>query len=153
VNITPWFPKRFLSGLSRMSANTRLDSLSDLAKHKANLRVRCPECHAENVFDAARFNRFALLKGWNSQLGALAHHIRCRTCKRRGPYLSATPAPPTLADPFPRSEDGWKQLHRRMRGLRSREQRARFQCKCRARCRRRQGCPEGKSAWRRHALK
>jgi hypothetical protein len=98
-----------------VSANTRLDSLGDLAHHRANLRVRCG-CGAEHVFDAERFRRYALLRGWNTQLGALGRHLRCRACGRTAPRLSATPEGPTPADPFPRDEQGWTRLHRRMRG-------------------------------------
>ncbi|WP_170841932.1 hypothetical protein [Sphingomonas gellani] len=53
-----------------MGANTRLDSLSDLIKHKANVKLICP-CGRVHIFDAARLNRYALLRSWNTQLEAL----------------------------------------------------------------------------------
>ncbi len=98
-----------------MSANTRLDSLSDLIKHKANLLVICV-CGKRHIYDAQRFNRYALCRVWNTQLESLRHRIRCDRCGRRGPQTKATPEPPTPADPFPRSEQAWKQLVRRLRG-------------------------------------
>ena len=45
-----------------MSANTRLDSLSDLVKHKANLRVTCRTCDKVVVIDAQRFARYCHLR-------------------------------------------------------------------------------------------
>lgn len=99
-----------------MSANSRLDSLSDLIKHQANLMLLCG-CGRVHVFDARRFNRYALLGGWNTQLGALGIHLKCGGCGKR-PKLKATPEPPTPADPFPRTEAEWKRLHRRLRGVR-----------------------------------
>jgi hypothetical protein len=98
-----------------MSANTRLDSLPDLVRHKANVQASCA-CGRTHVFDAMRMRRYAILRNWNSQLEALRYHIRCRSCGRRGVLLKATPLPPTPADPFPTSEAEWKRLERRLRG-------------------------------------
>lgn len=98
-----------------MSANTRLDSLHDLIKHKANLRVTCP-CGKFHIYDASRFARYALVKQWNTQLEALRHRIRCEACGRRGPHMRAVANPPTPADPFPQTEAEWKLLVRRLRG-------------------------------------
>ncbi|SEN51131.1 hypothetical protein SAMN05192583_2930 [Sphingomonas gellani] len=98
-----------------MGANTRLDSLSDLIKHKANVKLICP-CGRVHIFDAERLNRYALLRSWNTQLEALRYRVRCTECQGRGVRLKATPEPPTLADPFPRTEVEWKRLHRRLRG-------------------------------------
>jgi hypothetical protein len=98
-----------------VSANTRLDSLADLERRSANLLVRCA-CGHSHVLSASRLNRYALLRGWNTQLEVLGGHLRCNVCHRRGPQLKATPDPPTPADPFPRTEDGWKRLYRRLRG-------------------------------------
>ena len=50
-----------------MSANTRLDCLSDLAANKANLRVRCP-CGAEHVFDTPG-TYFPALRGVSQRHG------------------------------------------------------------------------------------
>lgn len=96
-----------------MCANTRLDSLSDLTQNRANRRVRCP-CGAEHIFDANRFWRYAMLRRWSTQVGALGHHLRCLSCGKRGPRLNATPQAPTLADPFPRTEASWKALKRQL---------------------------------------
>ena len=54
-----------------VSANTRRDSLSDLIKLKANLRVACRTCEKVSVIDASRFYRYCLLRCWNSQLEGL----------------------------------------------------------------------------------
>lgn len=98
-----------------MSANTRLDSLSDLIKHKANLRVQCPTCDKVSVIDASRFARFCLLRCWNSQLEALAVRMMCSRCGARGAHVKATRARPG-PDPFPREELEWKRLYRSLRG-------------------------------------
>lgn len=98
-----------------MSANTRLDSLFDLTKHKANLKLVC-RCGRVHIFDAQRLLRYAMLRAWNVQLEALRHRMRCRGCRATGANLTATPEPPTPDDPFPRTEAEWTRLHRRLRG-------------------------------------
>ena len=68
-----------------LSANTRLDSLSDLIKHKANLRVTCRTCEKVSVIDARRVARYCLLKCWNSKLEGLAPRLirsRCGAAER-----------------------------------------------------------------------
>lgn len=55
------------------------------------------------------------LKAGRRSSAALGHHIRCQRCGKRGPRLSATPEPATLADPFPRSEAEWQTLRRHNR--------------------------------------
>ncbi len=67
-----------------MAANTRLDSLSDLIKHKANLRATCRTCDKVSVLDARRFARYCLLRCWNSHLEALATRLVCSRCGARG---------------------------------------------------------------------
>ena len=99
-----------------MSANTRLDSLHDLMRHKANLLVTCRSCGKQHIYDAERFARYALCRNWNTQLESLICRIRCDRCGRRNPHVKATPEPPTPADPFPRSEAEWKRLVQRLRG-------------------------------------
>ena len=98
-----------------MSANTRLDSLSDLIKHKANLRVECRTCEKVSVIDASRFNRYCLLRCWNNQLEALAVRMMCSRCGARGAHVKATRAKPG-PDPFPVGEQAWKRLFRSLRG-------------------------------------
>lgn len=98
-----------------VSANTRLDSLHDLIKHKANVRVTCRTCDKVSVFDAQRFGRYCLLKCWNTQLEALACRLICSRCGARGAHLTAT-REKAGADPFPRGEQAWKRLLRALRG-------------------------------------
>jgi hypothetical protein len=98
-----------------VAANTRLDSLHDLIRHKANLRVTC-QCGKVHVYDAVRFCRYAMVRMWNVQLEALRHRIKCDRCGRRGPHMRAVPDAPTPADPFPRTEGEWERLSRRLRG-------------------------------------
>lgn len=97
-----------------MAANTRLDSLSDLARHKANLRVTCRTCDKVRVLDAQRFDRYCLLRCWNTQLAALSNRLVCTRCGARGAYLKPTRERPG-PDPFPSDERGWKLLYRRLR--------------------------------------
>lgn len=58
--------------LTGVAANTRLDSLNDLIRHKANLQVQCRTCAHTSIIDAARFARLCFLKTWNTQLGSWA---------------------------------------------------------------------------------
>ena len=97
-----------------MAANTRLDSLHDLARHKASLRVECRTCSNVHLFSAERFARFCMLRSWNAQLASLSARLVCSRCGARKAHLSAVPERPG-SDPFPQSEAGWKQLHRRLR--------------------------------------
>lgn len=97
-----------------MTANIRLDSLGDLVRHKANLRVHCRTCDASAVIDAARFTRFCLLKRWNTHLDQLGHRLRCTRCGARNSHLRGVPDRPG-GDPFPKSEQAWRLLYRRLR--------------------------------------
>jgi len=97
-----------------MPANTRLDQLSDLVKHRANVRVTCRTCDKVSVFDAARFARYCHLRCWNTQLEALAARLKCSRCGAQGGHLQAT-REQAGADPFPRGEHAWKLLFRRLR--------------------------------------
>ena len=97
-----------------MATNTRLDCLSDLVRHKANLQVTCRTCRKVGVIDAERFNRYCLLRRWNTQLQTLGGRLRCSRCGARGAHLDATPAS-AGPDPFPRHEPAWKLLYRRLR--------------------------------------
>ena len=99
---------------SDVAANTRLDSLSDLAKHEANLLVLCT-CGRAQVLSTPRLARYVMLRNWNDQLQALRSRLRGAACGKRPTYLKATPELPTLADPFPRDERGWELLRRKLR--------------------------------------
>jgi hypothetical protein len=97
-----------------VGANTRLDSLSDLARHRANLRVRCKTYNGVVVIDAGRFNRYCLLRRWNNQLAQLGVRLSCGGCGAPNVHLQAT-ATPAGSDRFPKDEQGWRQLYRRRR--------------------------------------
>lgn len=97
-----------------MSANTRLDSLHDLVRRKANLRVQCRTCDKVSIIDAGRFARFCLLKGWNTYLEQLSYRLRCSRCGAKNSCLKATPERPG-PDAFPAGERAWKLLYRRLR--------------------------------------
>jgi Zn finger protein HypA/HybF involved in hydrogenase expression len=97
-----------------MATNTRLDCLGDLARHQANLKVECRTCRKVTVIDAARFNRYCLLKRWNTQVQQLGHRLVCSRCGSRDSHLRATPEQ-AGPDPFPRNEQGWKALYKRLR--------------------------------------
>lgn len=98
-----------------MSANTRLDSLEHLIKHKANVRVTCRTCDKVSVIDARRFARCCMLRCWNDQLEALASRMHCARCGARGAHLKAT-REHAGPDPFPQGEQAWKRLFRSLRG-------------------------------------
>ena len=63
--------------LCDVSANTRLDSLSDLTKHKTDLRVRGGPARKVSVIDARRFARHCLLRCWIRQMDVLAPRLIC----------------------------------------------------------------------------
>lgn len=71
-------------------------------------------CERVAVIDAARFNRYFLLRGWNNQLAQLGARLSCSKCGARNVYLQATAAP-AGNDRFPKGERAWKQLYRRLR--------------------------------------
>jgi hypothetical protein len=97
-----------------VGANTQLDSLHDLIRHKANLRVDCGTCGNVRVIDASRFARYCLLRNWNTQLEALYSRLLCARCGARPARLRAT-MDKASPDKFPKDEQGWKQLYRRLR--------------------------------------
>lgn len=97
-----------------VAANTRLDSLHGLVRHKANLRVQCQTCDKVSVIDAGRFSRYCLLKGWNTYLEQLSQRLRCSRCGAQNSSLKATQDRPG-PDPFPLGERAWKQLYRCLR--------------------------------------
>lgn len=100
--------------LCDVSANTRLDSLHDLAKHKASLRIICRTCDKVRTFDAQRFARYCMLRGWNTQLASLSARLVCQQCGVRNVHLSVTPDRPG-PEPFPKAEAEWKRLFRQLR--------------------------------------
>ena len=97
-----------------MAANARFHDLHDLVRRKANLRVECGTCAKTKVIDARRFARFCLLRGWSTQLTLLGARLTCSQCGARPRRLRATPERPG-PDPFPQTEQDWKQLFRRLR--------------------------------------
>jgi hypothetical protein len=97
-----------------MAANTRLNSLHDLVRHKASLRVECRTCDNVRHFHAERFCRYCLLRGWNTQLASLSAKLLCSKCGARSVKLGAATEQPG-ADPFPQTEAGWRQLFRHLR--------------------------------------
>jgi hypothetical protein len=97
-----------------VAANTRLDSLSDLIRHNANLRATCRTCDRVSIINAQRFARYCLLRCWSSQLEALATRLVCSRCGARGSHVRAT-RQRAGPDPFPTNEHGWKLLYRRLR--------------------------------------
>ena len=97
-----------------MPANTRLDSLHDLARHEASLRVECITCANTRWLDAERFARYCMLRGWNTQLASLGPRLRCSDCGAKNVRLTATRDAP-CSDPFPKTEADWKQLFRGLR--------------------------------------
>jgi hypothetical protein len=98
-----------------VAANVRLNSLHDLIRRKANLRVECGKCQRIAIMDAYRFARFCQIRGWNTQLSTLYARLRCSSCGSRPVHLSAYPGS-AGPDPFPMNEDAWKHLFKRRRG-------------------------------------
>lgn len=97
------------------AANTRLDSLSDICHHGGNLRATC-RCGHRGVLDAAKLNRFYMVHRWGTQLEwQVGMHLRCSQCGSRPIELRATYLPPDAPNRFPKTEEAWARLVRRLR--------------------------------------
>jgi hypothetical protein len=98
-----------------VSANVRLNSLEDVTANRGNLRVTCG-CGHVGVVDADRCCRWYRLHRWGTELEwQLSQHLRCSRCGGSPIELRMTFEPPSAPDRFPRNEDGWRQLWRRLR--------------------------------------
>jgi ribosomal protein L44E len=97
-----------------VAANIRFDDLHDLIRRKANLRVECGTCEKVTIIDARRFARFCLLRGWSTHLSLVGLRLLCSRCGARPSRVRATPEQ-AGPDPFPSTEQDWKQLFRRLR--------------------------------------
>lgn len=97
-----------------MSANINLRDLGQYVKHQANLEVRC-SCGRKGVLDAAKLNRFYLLKRWNTELEIVGLHLRCHKCRGRPISLKPTPKQPDRPE-WMATEESWTRLQRRLRG-------------------------------------
>ncbi len=98
-----------------MSANVRLDQLSDIVKHRGNLRVWC-QCKHQAVVDAAKMLRWYQCHQWDTRIFAIGRHLYCTRCRGRPRDWRATAELPTAPDRFPRTEAEWAAL---VRGLRN----------------------------------
>ena len=64
-------------------------SLDDLAKWRADLRVTCPKCRHEAVFNAGNMIGWFREKRWSTSLDVAPYRFRCSECGNKPCKLSA----------------------------------------------------------------
>jgi hypothetical protein len=98
-----------------MGANFKWECLHDLAG-KWQLAVHCVCGHA-GAIDAARLARWFMCHGWSTRKSRIAEHLYCSECRKKGRgrmRVGITANLPT-SDPFPKNEEGWRFLVKRLR--------------------------------------
>lgn len=93
------------------------ETLGDLAGKDWNLGVRC-ECGHRGIVDARQTSRWFACHRWDTRKSALPAHLWCSRCRRRGRITGMGVSAETPRDlgRFPRNEDGWRALVKRLRG-------------------------------------
>ena len=98
-----------------MGANTKIETLWDVTKHNGNLAVFC-RCGHSSVVDAALLSRWYAAHCFDIKWHLIGDHLRCSQCKGRPERIRLTHQIPTAPTRFPRDEEGWKRLVKRLRG-------------------------------------
>jgi len=101
--------------LDSVGANTKIESLSDVLRHKMRLTAIC-RCGHKATLDTEKLYRYYLVRGWDVRKHMLGDHICCSRCRSRPTELRVTHLLPDGPDWGPRTEDQWKALVKRMRG-------------------------------------
>lgn len=106
-----------------MGANKKIITLADVKRHGFQLGIRC-QCGHHGTVDIDKTLRWFACHCWTTMIPQAHRHFRCLACARHGVRkhdrmpirigLSAD-LPADLCR-FPASEDGWKDLVRRLRG-------------------------------------
>lgn len=100
-----------------MGANFSWHGLTDLMG-KWRLSAECYCGHA-GAIDPHKLARYYAAHGWSTGRFQLAEHLFCTGCRRKGRggrvYVGITINDPTNDDFFPRNEESWKFLVRRLR--------------------------------------
>lgn len=98
-----------------MSANTKIENLSDYFRVARNLEVRCG-CGHRSVVDGEKLARWFFIHLWDTRKHLIRDHLRCTRCGNRPSEIRPASNAPTAPDRFPRDEAAWKRAVARLRG-------------------------------------
>jgi hypothetical protein len=100
-----------------MGANKKVETLEDVVRHKFELGIRC-WCGHVGTISARDTVRWFVCHGWDTRVSMVGRHLWCSGCRRRRPSVRIGISAGTPVDwgRYPRDEDGWKQLVKRLRG-------------------------------------
>lgn len=100
-----------------MGANIKLLALGDASHQGFNLGVICWCGHRGTIDDRLAW-RWFMCHGWDTALPRIGRHLRCDICKKKdfAQRYGVSAGDPTPFAGYPRNEDGWKRLVRRLRG-------------------------------------
>ena len=96
-------------------SNVLFRTLSDFAKHEANIGAECGGCGRKGVVHRDILARWCFIKRLNAALECLPRYLRCSKCGGRPCRIVPTPLPPSFPS-YGRDERHWKLLQRRLRG-------------------------------------
>lgn len=99
----------------RVSANTRTETLADMAKHAKAVAAQC-DCGHVGIVDLQKLLRLFWVRRWDTRVHMAVDHLRCTACGARPYRLRMTHQLPTGPDWGPRTEEDWKRLVARLRG-------------------------------------
>lgn len=98
-----------------MSANTRFETLGDIARKRGNLAVGCSGCQRRAVISGEWLDRLFMVQRWDGRVAFIRQRIRCSRCGARPDLVRVTHQRPTMDRP-PRTEAEWRKLAARLRG-------------------------------------
>ena len=64
-------------------SSTRLDTISDYARHGYRLQVDCRKCGRVAKLDARAITEQCIKQGWNRDIGQIEQRLRCSQCGSR----------------------------------------------------------------------
>ncbi len=87
-----------------------IKSLHDVARIKADLRVRCLSCQHVAIFRVRHVIAYFINRGWNCAWELVPLRFRCGRCGSK--RIECGIAPPVTAIPLPkpRSQPSWREV-------------------------------------------
>lgn len=99
-----------------MGANKKVEDLSDIARHGFELGVRC-WCGHKATLSIGDTVRYFHCRQWPTSTFQCRRHFRCSKCGRKGQVrVGVSAGLVTDHGVYPRREEDWKRLVRRLRG-------------------------------------
>jgi hypothetical protein len=99
-----------------MGANKKIEVLSDVSRHGFELGIGC-YCGHRSTLHAVNTVRYFQCRCWSTRAFQCLRHFRCTRCGRKGRVrIGLSAGVPVDHGVYPRSEDGWKALVKRLRG-------------------------------------